>query len=76
MFSDYGMYRDKSSNSIKAYRDHRLFTLEDSLHAMQKTRRGEGVVVIPNNFYTACDFVNDCHDGRRSWVILEALYLV
>ena len=76
MLSDYSMYRDKSSNGVKAYRDHGLFTLEDSLHAMQKTGRSERVVVIPDDFYTACNFVNDCHNGRRSWVILEALDLM
>ena len=76
MLSDYSMYREKSSNGDKAYRDHRLVTLEDGLHAMQKTGRSEGVVVIPDDFYMACDFVNDCHNGRKSWVILEALDLM
>ena len=76
MLSNHSMYREKSSNGVKAYRDHRLVTLEDGLHAMQKTWRGEGMVVIPDNFYTACNFVNDCHDRRRSWIILKALDLV
>ena len=76
MFSGYSMYRNKTFDGSKAYRDHGLFTLKDSLHAMQKTGRSGGVVIIPDNFYATCNLVNDRHDGLGLWLVLETLVLV
>ena len=70
------MYWNKLSNSSEAYRYHELFTLKDSLHAMQEARRIEGVVIVPDNFYTTCNLVNNCHNRLGLWLILEALVLV
>ena len=63
VLGDYCVYGEEASNGFKAYGNHRLFTLKNCLHAMQETGRSEEVVVVPDDFDTACDLVYDRHNG-------------